>query len=517
MKATLATNLPSPKPILRITAAAAIGVFILSFVFPVLGAWIGIILSAWLIGTQKVARGFLFVWAIALIPSLVSNWNKLPITGIGYLGWMIAAAFISALPYLLHRLTRPRLSGFASTLALPLWGTAFMELGRLLLPSSIFGVYSLAQTQAANLPLAQVAAVLGTAAVAFLMYWCAAVVNWMWDYDFRRQKIAARAGIFGGVLALAFGYGLFRQLGGAAIPAELPPGSMLAWACLAAGAVLSGWALTRPDKQRQLWADKPDILALLQSPYTGEPLQVVSQGAQEALVSRSGERFPVRSGIPVFLKPEDLTGSNQKYNRLYETIGGFYDSTQKFAAALQYGGSEHVFFSYLRFLEVKPGDRVLETSVGTGLNYQYLPQGVKLFGLDLSTEMLANCQNNLRRWELHAELFHGNAESLPFIDDSFDVVFHAGGINFFNDRAKAIREMIRVAKPGSLILIADETEKHVQDSYERMPVASGYFKDRQDTVNAPLDLVPPEMQDIHLETVWEGRFYALTFRKPVLA
>ena len=57
---------------------------------------------------------------------------------------------------------------------------------------------------------------------------------------------------------------------------------------------------------------------------------------------------------------------------------------------------------------------------------------------------------------LQGDLFLGNAECLPFADESFDVVFHVGGINFFNDRAKAIREMIRVAKPGSKILIADE-------------------------------------------------------------
>jgi ubiquinone/menaquinone biosynthesis C-methylase UbiE len=94
-------------------------------------------------------------------------------------------------------------------------------------------------------------------------------------------------------------------------------------------------------------------------------------------------------------------------------------------------------------LEVKPGDSVLETSVGTGLNFRYLPAGVKLSGLDLSPEMLSACQTNLRRWGMDADLYLGNAESLPFADSSFDVVFHVGGISFFNDQAKAIREMMR--------------------------------------------------------------------------
>jgi ubiquinone/menaquinone biosynthesis C-methylase UbiE len=152
--------------------------------------------------------------------------------------------------------------------------------------------------------------------------------------------------------------------------------------------------------------------------------------------------------------------------------------------------------------------------VGTGLNFKYLPRGIKRTGLDLSAEMLVNCQTNLRRWEMDADLFLGNAESLPFTDASFDVVFHTGGINFFSDRAKAIREMIRVAKPGSLMLIADETEEHVKRAYEQGPITSGYFKHRNEAVTAPIDLVPAEMREIRLESIWSGRFYALTFRTP---
>jgi len=89
---------------------------------------------------------------------------------------------------------------------------------------------------------------------------------------------------------------------------------------------------------------------------------------------------------------------------------------------------------------------VLETSVGTGLNFKYLPCGVKLSGLDLSREMLVNCQANMRRWGMDADLYLGNAERLPFVDASFDVVFTAGAFNFFTNRQQAIREMIRVTK-----------------------------------------------------------------------
>ena len=169
----------------------------------------------------------------------------------------------------------------------------------------------------------------------------------------------------------------------------------------------------------------------------------------------------------------------------------------------------------MSLVAAKPGDTVLETSVGTGLNYKYLPAGVQLSGLDLSAQMLSQCQVNLRRWRIQADLFQGNAETLPFADSSFDVVFHVGGINFFNDRAQAIREMIRVTRPGSRLLIADETEKHVKEVYEKG--LGSMYKDRKEPVKPPIDLVPAGMQEIQLHQMREGDWYVLTFRKPALA
>jgi ubiquinone/menaquinone biosynthesis C-methylase UbiE len=243
---------------------------------------------------------------------------------------------------------------------------------------------------------------------------------------------------------------------------------------------------------------------------------VVTERGKEALISSSGERFPVRNGIPTFLKPEDLTGDNGKYNHLYETIGGFYDDTQRVFGAFRGVELDSYFENYMSLLDVKPGDSVLETCVGTGLNFKYLPHGTKLSGLDLSPEMLANGQNNLRRWQMDADLYLGNAESLPFADSSFDVVYTAGGFNFFSDRAKAISEMIRVAKPGGHLMIEDETEEYVKSTYENIPFTSSFYANRKQAVTVPIDLVPPEMENIHVEMLKDGKFYALTFRKPAL-
>jgi len=504
----------SPNRLLQFAAVAVTGIFVLGFVYSTLGAWTGAVLGAWFIGTQKPWRGFLLLAGISFILNLLSNWRGSLLNGIAHVGWTMLAVLIGVLPFFLYRLTIQRRQGFLSTLSLPLWGVALPALGQLFLPASIFNPYSLAQTQSAISPLPRIAAILGAGAISFLIYWFAAVIVWMWNLEFRAKKIATGASIFGAVCVLVLGYGFFLRIIHPAASHVLLTSSAFAWICLVGGLLLGAWTLIQPDIRRELWANKPETVALLRSPYTGDSLRVVSKGGHEALVSQSGERFPVRDGIPVFFEPEKLTGSNQKYNRLYETIGGFYDDSQRVACALRGISPGQYFRHYLRFLEVNPGDSVLETSVGTGLNYKYLPHGLKLFGLDLSAEMLTNCQANLRRWEMEADLLLGNAEDLPFADNSFDVVFHVGGINFFNDRAKAIREMIRVAKPGSRMLIADETEEYVKSTYERIPITSAYFKNRKEAVTAPIDLVPPEMQEIHLEMLRDGQFYALTFRKP---
>jgi len=157
---------------------------------------------------------------------------------------------------------------------------------------------------------------------------------------------------------------------------------------------------------------------------------------------------------------------------------------------------------------------VLEVSVGTGANIPHLRSDSEVFGLDISWGMLKRCQKHLAKWKRTAQLFQGEAERLPFRDGIFDVVFHVGGINFFNDRARAITEMIRVAKPKTKVVIVDETEKVVKEMYEKNPFTKKYFQKRQVAVSSPVDLVPHDMLDIRSKDICDGRLYCLSFRKP---
>ena len=97
---------------------------------------------------------------------------------------------------------------------------------------------------------------------------------------------------------------------------------------------------------------------------------------------------------------------------------------------------------------------------------------------------------------------------------AFDTVFHVGGINLFNDKARAIQEMVRVARPGTKIVIVDETEKAVKGVYERSPITARYFRKRAEPVSPPVNLVSPQMLDLKIEVLYKDELYCLTFRNP---
>jgi len=487
---------------LQIQAWIISGLFVLGFFFHFIGLWTGPVLAVWFVSTQRPLQGFLILVAINYFPSLITGWSSSAptalIPALAYAGWILLATALIAVPFTFHKLVSPHLPGFTATLPLPLAAGSILPLLLPLLPMHTGSRFDLS---------------------AVLVYWFAAAIVWMWQHEAPAQRMALAASAFFTVHYMAILVLLLFSLSTGTLSKGLPLPDNFAWLLLLSAVGLAAWSLVLSRKPRSL-ANRPQAVTLLQSPNTGEPLQFVHEKGREELLSPSGERFPIHDGIPIFIKPQDITGANLKYNNLYEMIGGFYDDIQRVVLALRGLDREAYFRSYMNLLEVKPGNSVLETSVGTGLNFKYLPNSpippsLNLFGLDLSSEMLLNCQANLRRWDMGANLYLANAESLPFADSSFDVVFHVGGINFFNDRAKAINEMIRVAKPGSLLLIADETETHVKSTYET--TLGGFFKNRKEPVVPPVHLVPSEMQDVQFQELRDGQFYALTFRKPTTA
>lgn len=250
-----------------------------------------------------------------------------------------------------------------------------------------------------------------------------------------------------------------------------------------------------------------EVLSLLCDPDTRYAFELEENSLRN---TATGRVYPIREGIPLFIST--LSGPNLRYQTMYDRIAPGYDLAEwLYHFVTRRPSYRH---EYLSELEISPGARVLEVAVGTGANLRYLPRDIDYYGIDLSWGMLRKCRKNLKRWRREATLFQGEAGRLPFCAEAFDCVFHVGGINFFTHQQRAIKEMIWVAKPGTKIVIVDETEQVVREQYQRNPVTKGYFAQGTEKVRCPIDLVPEEMEEVKAREIARGRLYCLTFRKP---
>jgi ubiquinone/menaquinone biosynthesis C-methylase UbiE len=98
----------------------------------------------------------------------------------------------------------------------------------------------------------------------------------------------------------------------------------------------------------------------------------------------------------------------------------------------------------------KSGDRVLDIACGTGIVASRVnlvsKTKCKVVGIDVNEGMLNMARRNtLIEWHL------GSATELPFEDGSFDVVLCQQGLQYFPDRAAAMREVARVLVPGGRV------------------------------------------------------------------
>jgi SAM-dependent methyltransferase len=96
------------------------------------------------------------------------------------------------------------------------------------------------------------------------------------------------------------------------------------------------------------------------------------------------------------------------------------------------------------------GRQILEVGCGSAAGSRWLTtQGARAVALDLSAGMLRHASLINDRTAVHPALVQGDAMSLPFGADSFDLAFTAfGAVPFVSDSARIMREVHRVLRPG---------------------------------------------------------------------
>jgi arsenite methyltransferase len=125
---------------------------------------------------------------------------------------------------------------------------------------------------------------------------------------------------------------------------------------------------------------------------------------------------------------------------------------------------------YFDMANLKEGDKVLDLGSGSGMDsfIASLKVGAagKVAGVDMTDEQLEKAEQLRKVHQLENVSFHKSyIESLPFPDESFDVVISNGVINLIPDKEKAFAEVSRVLKTGGRMVIADiVTEKQLPEN-----------------------------------------------------
>ena len=129
-----------------------------------------------------------------------------------------------------------------------------------------------------------------------------------------------------------------------------------------------------------------------------------------------------------------------------------------------YRGRRRICFGLLDRFLAKTGEHdVLDVGCGTGYNLTLLSSYGRAQGLDMSSEALDFCRrrglDNVRKHE---------ADELPFVDHSFDLVTAFDVIEHIVDDRAALREFHRVLRPGGLVLIYTPALPWLYNEHDRI-------------------------------------------------
>jgi SAM-dependent methyltransferase len=115
---------------------------------------------------------------------------------------------------------------------------------------------------------------------------------------------------------------------------------------------------------------------------------------------------------------------------------------------------ESVAHEVLDAVGLQEGETLLDVATGSGnAAVEGARRGARVTGLDLTPDLLQTARSRAVGEGLEIAFVEGDAQALPFADDSFDRVTSVFGAMFAPDQARAAAELLRVCRPGGTVAV----------------------------------------------------------------
>ncbi|MGE5360824.1 MAG: class I SAM-dependent methyltransferase [Bacteroidales bacterium] len=218
-------------------------------------------------------------------------------------------------------------------------------------------------------------------------------------------------------------------------------------------------------------------------------------------------------------RDEEILGSSESASRalsvtavetdfvagVYEKLASVYDYT--------FGWSLHPGrLQALQRMGIKPGDRILEVGVGTGINIGLYPASCTVTGIDLSGNMLEKARERAAKKGLSGvRLIEMDAADIKFADNSFDIVYAPYLISVVPDPVKVANEMRRVCRVGGKIIFLNHFRSpnallsRVERLISPFTIHVGFKAD----LDLPGFLAQAELRPVSIEKVNVPRLWSL--------
>ncbi len=135
-------------------------------------------------------------------------------------------------------------------------------------------------------------------------------------------------------------------------------------------------------------------------------------------------------------------------------LPSYFDMQAKMGHTKHLGGKKATD-DLAKLCQIEVGQIILNVGSGSGISATYLAQtyGCKVVGVDILPGMVDNAQRWADKKGLSSQLEFrvADARDLPFEDNQFDVLISESVNTFIPERERAMREYVRVVKPGGTI------------------------------------------------------------------